>query len=407
MWKLNLVCGRSARRRPPTARSIGANRRVQSGLSGIAALSLAVLAAACGTRPAATGTAAAPLTNPLTLRSAQLVTGNTGWVLTRDALGWTTDGGLRWTAITPPGVPASAIRGVYFLSPSLGWVVSALPSNPGQLQISTTRTGGAAWSTSAVGQPVPGTDPGLPAYVDFTDAQHGWVVSMIADNANFATGLLFVTTNGGQTWRMRQMPVGGPVEFVNATTGWLSDERPGGLLYVTSNGGRTWQAATVKAPPGYSQGQAAYAIPTFTRPGKLVIAAFDNGTASAAGIYATSDAGTTWRLVAAIPAARPAVGFVLPAAAIAGPGQWLAVEFGARLIAGMVGHGIRPSPQVSSGLPSSSGTGFSDASFTGTGATWVITDTSACTGFKTGCREITALWHSSDFGAHWTMVNVP
>ncbi len=110
------------------------------------------------------------------IRAAQLVRGNTGWVLTTGALSMTSNGGQTWTAVTPPGVPAGAIMGVYFQNTTNGWVVSSSASNHAQLAISATTDSGSSWSTWSAGHPDPGFADTDSAHVDFVDKQHGWVV---------------------------------------------------------------------------------------------------------------------------------------------------------------------------------------------------------------------------------------
>ncbi|HLQ53040.1 MAG TPA: hypothetical protein VK162_02080, partial [Streptosporangiaceae bacterium] len=68
----------------------------------------------------------------------------------------TSNGGQTWTAVTPPGVPAGAIMGVYFQNTTNGWVVSSSASNHAQLAISATTDSGSSWSTWSAGHPDPG-----------------------------------------------------------------------------------------------------------------------------------------------------------------------------------------------------------------------------------------------------------
>ena len=68
---------------------------------------------------------------PGLVRAAQLVTGAVGWVLAANMLAVTSDAGRTWTPITPPGVRAGVIRGVYFRDVRRGWVVSAWPATWG------------------------------------------------------------------------------------------------------------------------------------------------------------------------------------------------------------------------------------------------------------------------------------
>src|SRR6266567_6980785 len=126
------------------------------------ALSVAAMPAlaGCGVQPAgprAQATASARVSThqaaSFPVRAAQLVRWDIGWVLTTDALSMTSNGGQTWTAVTPPGVPAGVITGVYFRNTKNGWVVSSSAGNRAQLVISAATDGGSSWSTSPAGRP--------------------------------------------------------------------------------------------------------------------------------------------------------------------------------------------------------------------------------------------------------------
>jgi len=323
----------------------------------------------------------------------------------------TSDAGQTWTTITPPGASAGTIKGVFFTDPQDGWVVSYQPpstSNATQLQISATSDGGKSWSSSPLGKPDPAfTDSqSLPAYVDFLDAMHGWVVVMLASSANFSTGILFQTSDGGATWSRLSLPVGGPVEFISPTTGWLADGRQGDQLYVTSDGGQAWTAETVAPPAGFTQEQAAYTIPRFTSPADVILAAFSNGTGSAAGFYQANAGATSWQLKATVPAGSPS-GDVSPAASLVSPTQWVAITPDGTQIVDVTQNGGSQASISPAGLPSPANTAVSQASFSSTASGWLVADTSQCAGFKTNCTERTALFATTDNGAHWTQLAVP
>jgi hypothetical protein len=69
-----------------------------------------------------------------------------------------------------------------------------------------------------------------------------------------AGGVLYATTNGGQTWTSRTQPALGDIRklyFASATAGWAATSSG---LYATTNGGQTWQRAqyaTAIGPYGY------------------------------------------------------------------------------------------------------------------------------------------------------------
>ncbi len=405
---------RSASERPvPGLRALALRTRPH--LIAVLVLSLALISAACGSRvatsqPHATASAS-PTAQPATsvsIGSAQLVAGSTGWILSDHALSLTTDGGQTLADITPPGVSAGAIRGVYFMDTQHGWAVSSSASNSAQLEISATADGGSSWSTSDLGGPAVdfADSTSAPAYIDFVDAQHGWVMLLVAASD---AGDLFQTPDGGKTWQQLPRPVGGRIEFVSPTTGWLTSADQQGTtftekIYVTSDGGQQWATETVTPPAGFTQDQATYTIPAFTSPTDVMLAAFDNGTSSAAGFYQTDDNGMSWQLKATVPAGKPA-GDVSPSAAVISKTDWVAVSIYGTSVTDVTQAGAAQTAVSPVGLPPDSGIG--DASFTSTRAGWVVTNTSKCAGFKTDCTETTALYGTSDGGAHWTQLAGP
>jgi hypothetical protein len=69
------------------------------------------------------------------------------------------------------------------------------------------------------------------------------------------------------------------------------DTTGAGTIYVTRDGGRTWHPRTFTRPAGYRRDQVTFTSPAFARPAGVVLAAFDNGHRSAAGVYQAEDGG--------------------------------------------------------------------------------------------------------------------
>ncbi len=89
-----------------------------------------------------------------------------------------------------------------------GWAVSSSAGNPAQLEISATADGGTSWSTSDLGGPAAdfGDSTSAPAYIDFVDGRHGWVMLLVAASD---AGYLFQTSDGGTTWQQLPRPSAG------------------------------------------------------------------------------------------------------------------------------------------------------------------------------------------------------
>jgi photosystem II stability/assembly factor-like uncharacterized protein len=123
-----------------------------------------------------------------------------GWGLTDTNLVRTLDGGLTWVDITPPGVTSLGYSAsTYFLDPLTGWML------------------------------IPGAD--------------------------FSTGTLVYTTDGGSNWTSTAVPFGGgQFDFINVTSGFILVDRGAGAgseavdVYSTSDGGASWTTVYVMQP---------------------------------------------------------------------------------------------------------------------------------------------------------------
>jgi photosystem II stability/assembly factor-like uncharacterized protein len=371
---------------------------------------VALAAGGCGTRqvppPRAAPRSAAVLHG--FVLAAQLVQGQTGWLLTSHALSLTTDGGRTWTPITPPGVGARSVKGVFFLDPRHGWVAWAKPAPGGRarLEISATTNGGGSWSTSPLGAPSWLFAVAEPAYLDFTDIRHGWVAADVTQTALSPIGVLFRTSDGGARWQQLPMPTSGPAAFTSPQTGWLICDgqpgtRPAERFYVTADGGQAWHAETVTPPPGYRRDQATYLMPAPPSPaaGVLAVAFGGDGTRAVMAFYQAAGRGASWALRATIPLGGPA-GDIIDLPVIVSPGTWLLVSMDTRQVVTVTRDGRQHSAVRISGLPDG---GLAAASFTSTRTGWVVVGTGRCAHFKSDCTQTSALYATADGGAHWTL----
>ena len=157
----------------------------------------------------------------------------------------TVDGGGQWMEAPPPADFFPLV--MRCLGPEDVWLagVDAMGS-----ALRHTVDGGDTWTVSAVPEEAARN---LPLGMDWTDAQHGWVVS-----EPFESGQSFVlkTADGGKSWSrvgadvFTADHVVTSVDFVDADHGWTGGDR----IMTTSDGGATWRpqvelpwAATVVA----------------------------------------------------------------------------------------------------------------------------------------------------------------
>ncbi|MHB8376603.1 MAG: WD40/YVTN/BNR-like repeat-containing protein [Dehalococcoidia bacterium] len=181
---------------------------------------------------------------PPNVRDASLLDATTGWVLTDDALLWTTDGGQRWKSIAPPALALSAIHSVYFYDRTDGWLVASDTSHRGTVLAYATRDAGATWHAALLAAAPPNGEPFGRAEFSFIDRYRGWINLDNGSHAGFSYGRLFKTTDGGATWSFVSNDQFGPLHFNSELDGWLASYD----LLVTHDGGATWSKAALPPP---------------------------------------------------------------------------------------------------------------------------------------------------------------
>ena len=136
-----------------------------------------------------------------------------------------------------PVVSASSLTHVDFLDPNNGWGVV---SNDGGLILRTV-DGGKTWLNATP----PGlTGIGYSTNLSILDVETVWA---LIPNADFFTGTLYRTTNGGVTWTSFEVPFGGgSLQFLDASSGRVLADRGAAAgsqsveMFQSSDGGATW-----------------------------------------------------------------------------------------------------------------------------------------------------------------------
>jgi photosystem II stability/assembly factor-like uncharacterized protein len=194
------------------------------------------------------------------LRAVHFVDSMTGWAAgDAGAVYRTTDGGRTWKPLLS-GVSAN-INFVYFLDWNHGWMIgdSTSKDDDGETVLLSTINGGRTWMIQKI--------PNLLS-VHFSDLQNGWAVGRNAT--------VLRTTNGGNDWKPVeeiQNVIGLPVEssnynfgfrdvyFLDANHGWLIGNFYGraqsniGGLFVTTDGGNTWKRLPLTFQTQYVSGR--------------------------------------------------------------------------------------------------------------------------------------------------------
>jgi photosystem II stability/assembly factor-like uncharacterized protein len=195
------------------------------------------------------------------LRTIYFVDSMTGWAAgDAGAVYRTNDGGKTWKPLLSGAV--ANINQIQFVDWNNGWMLGEMArkddGEPETVVLSTTN-GGRSWKK----QPLPNV-----LGIFFTDALHGWAVGKNAT--------MLRTEDGGNEWKAvpdLEKLIGLPVEssnynfgfrdifFLDSQNGWLIGNFYGrakshiGGLFVTNDGGATWKRVAVTVQTQYSSGR--------------------------------------------------------------------------------------------------------------------------------------------------------
>jgi len=132
------------------------------------------------------------------------------------------DGGITWTVQESAVISATAIHGISFAEPDIGFAVYT----GGQVAKTTDgSTTGASWSAVTVSGSASARD------IHAVSPFFVWVAG---------TDGLFYTHDAGVTWAERGAYVLGAVDFLNELVGVAAGSAASGLIYATINGGYDW-----------------------------------------------------------------------------------------------------------------------------------------------------------------------
>ncbi len=205
------------------------------------------------------------------LTSIRMLDKMTGWGIGQvgnnpnDYLLLTSDGGRAWQNRTPRAAlqtpPPQGLSATAFFGPGgLAWVLFAGREayTPSGQVVWRTSDYGQTWQASAElsleGLP---TEHFYPDRLGFLDDRRGWLVARLGAGMSHDYIAVFLTDDGGQTWRtptlLACVKIG--LAFSTPLNGWLTAGdcpglRPGLLLYSTRDGGETWQPVNLPVPPG-------------------------------------------------------------------------------------------------------------------------------------------------------------
>lgn len=201
-------------------------------------------------------------------------------------------------------VPAAAIPTIQsahkVASPSIQTLEMVDTNNgwgTGEAGVVRTTDGGSSWFIAA-----PDGISGRPTAASFLDGSTAWVVYPSAD---FTSGTLYHTTDGGSTWNQVAVPFGGvSLHFVDASNGWVLFGLSAGMsheavaIFRSHDGGATWSQVFINDPNAAGSSDSLPLVGD-----KNGITALDASQAWVTGaqpssdfiyIYHTSDGGKNW-----------------------------------------------------------------------------------------------------------------
>jgi photosystem II stability/assembly factor-like uncharacterized protein len=200
-----------------------------------------------------------------------------------------------WKDITPKAsIGAQDLVAAAFFSDQIGWVTIGhhFARRNDTLEAYQTTDGGSSWSKVALDQFNSFQLSAL--QMTFVNAQDGWALASLSETTNDRPGVLYHTTDGGANWTRSQAPIGGALQFLNATTGWIIGGRVNyvrNLLYITQDGGLTWEEQRLDLPLGAATANIMIGAPVFfsARLGAIAV-----NLEQRVQIYRTEDGGRTW-----------------------------------------------------------------------------------------------------------------
>lgn len=352
---------------------------------------------------ACAGTAAAPASAPVAappVISMGRVSSQDGWAVTSHRVAWTSDGGTTWSSVGPAGVAVADVLAVQFDSAADGWIVQrstqdAEPPGATTIVMHRTMNGGRSWSRSMIGKTTYGA-PGA-TMLSVIDQANMWILVKLESSANFSRGDLFVTNDGGSTWRRTEAPIGDGLVPLSANAALVIGGATGRNAVSTLDGGSTWEASTIRQ---YVTGeQDWFAAARQLGAGRAVVATASSvGRRTRVSMHLTGDAGSTWSSASSFDLPDEVVPGVRIALSTLDGRQWFVVGPRGTTVIATTDSGNTWSSVPSSGLPP----GVLDVAFESSTDGWALFANGTCASGKTNCSVERGLLRTSDGGKSWT-----
>lgn len=227
----------------------------------------------------------------------------------------TTNGGESWQNASPSMFDNHNPNGVNFIDGRQAWFAIQPVSKSGNtyqqvLNLFRTTDGGKSWQSISI--PLHSQTPVYKTHISVIDGTI-YLDLILQHGMSGMSGNLLVSHDGGKSWSQvsspNHPPFGGQMQFVNASTGWLSTAgctTCNRKLYETTDGGKTWAHTSIPIPSQYDGDEVSLSLPQFssTHPaqGRLV-ARFETKSSviEHRAMYATDNGGTSWTFAGDLP----------------------------------------------------------------------------------------------------------
>jgi len=246
---------------------------------------------------------------------------HTGWARGTNGVLRTTDGGSSWQTVLR-AAPREPL-GCFFYDANTAWVAVGIMDDATNATIFRTRDAGKTWQHAEISE----TSPILECLFSFPSRTNGWLM-VVPDHAmNSEPGILYHSTDSGQTWQMvnsgqwfedqdtlkpvsdwsqPHLPFCGAILFQNNSAGWLvggDTTTTPNYLFSTSDGGKGWKGRALPFPASFGPGRMVpFGLPCFfPNGGKSGILAANfrpqnpDSTNTPTIIYHTRDGGMSWQ----------------------------------------------------------------------------------------------------------------
>jgi photosystem II stability/assembly factor-like uncharacterized protein len=199
---------------------------------------------ACATLHAAADSSGGPQASRVPILAAYATSHDARVLVTHEQVWVTPDRGRTWREATPKLGASSADSRFVATDFSRAGSANLLALEDGEslvARVLRSNDAGATWISQGS---LPLDEVGKQYSLNFADDANGWLLAQAGSTANFSYGKLYRTRDAGQSWReLPPPPIAGRVLFKNALQGVLMGGAARTQLFVTNDGGETWRAA--------------------------------------------------------------------------------------------------------------------------------------------------------------------